>query len=108
MPDFSETQPLQSNDIFKEIERTTMMVDNAKTKYSKRKQPTILPKGKPLKIYIQQFVRKPHVYERRITIVALIKDNSRVHQYKNDHIVTKFEKEHRVADSENEVPNHED
>jgi hypothetical protein len=29
-----------------------MMVDNAKTKYSKRKQPTILPKGKPLKIYI--------------------------------------------------------
>jgi hypothetical protein len=46
MTDFSETQPLQSNYIFKEIERTTMMVDNAKTKYSKRKQPTILPKGK--------------------------------------------------------------
>ena len=46
MTDFSETQPLQSNYIFKEIERTTMMVDNAKTKYSKRKQPTILPIGK--------------------------------------------------------------
>ena len=108
MPDFSETQPLQSNYIFKEIERTTMMVDNAKTKYLKRKQPTILPKGKLLKIYIQQFVRKPRVQyrERRIAIVALIKDNSRVHQYKDDHIVTKFEEEHRVADSENEVPNH--
>jgi hypothetical protein len=46
MTDFSETQPLQSNYIFKEIERTTMMVDNAKTNYLKRKQPTILPKGK--------------------------------------------------------------
>jgi hypothetical protein len=46
MTDFSETQPLQLNYIFKEIERTTMMVDNAKTNYLKRKQPTILPKGK--------------------------------------------------------------